>query len=222
MSEKICCIEGCDNALRGHTARGMCKTHYNRFFKYGNPLAKDRRKMRVKNICKVDGCQEICKGQGYCSKHYQKYKKYGDPLFIHRKYNGEHSKEYSSWTSMIDRCYNTSHPAYKDYGGRGIKVCNRWNCGINGFYNFLEDMETRPEGYSLDRVDNNSGYCKENCRWTDSTTQNNNKRNNHYVTISGKTQTVTQWAREYNLPPPTIFSRIRAGKKGDELLRVTR
>ena len=76
--------------------------------------------------------------------------------------NGEMSKTYESWHQMIQRCINPNHPSHSNYGGRGITVCERWE----KFENFLEDMGEHPGiGYSIDRIDNSKGYCKENCRW---------------------------------------------------------
>lgn len=82
------------------------------------------------------------------------------------------SPTYRTWSCMIGRCRYPSHKQYKDYGGRGIKVCRRWNV----FSNFLADMGTRPVGTTIDRVDNNKGYAPSNCRWATMKQQQNNKR----------------------------------------------
>lgn len=80
---------------------------------------------------------------------------------------------YSIWRSMRDRCKLPTHQKWKDYGGRGITVCEEWD---NDLLTFIKDMGPRPEGYTLYRIDNSGNYCKENCRWTDSTTQQLNRR----------------------------------------------
>jgi len=81
-------------------------------------------------------------------------------------------KTYRAWTAMKVRCLVTSDPAYKNYGARGVTLCERWL----SFDNFYEDMGECPHGLTLDRIDNSAGYYKENCRWATYTDQNRNKR----------------------------------------------
>jgi hypothetical protein len=81
--------------------------------------------------------------------------------------------EYQTWKRMRQRCYNTNYIRYKDWGGRGIKVCDRW---LNSFENFLQDMGERPKGTSLDRINNDGNYEPTNCRWATMVEQRNNQR----------------------------------------------
>ena len=83
---------------------------------------------------------------------------------------------YTSWKKMIERCRNKNHPQYKDYGGRGITVCQRW---LKSFCAFLADMRKRPDGKTIDRIDNDKGYCKENCRWATKKQQAATRRKPH-------------------------------------------
>ena len=83
--------------------------------------------------------------------------------------------EYNTWSSMKQRCLNPNNPHYKYYGGRGIKICDRW---LNSFENFFTDMGKRPKGkYSIDRIDNYGNYEPENCRWVKTELQALNKSN---------------------------------------------
>jgi hypothetical protein len=113
---------------------------------------------------------------------------------------------------MIDRCTNKNHPAYKNYGGRGITVCESWL----SFENFLADMGERPEGLSLDREKNELGYSKTNCRWVTRVTQERNKRTNVMVTALGRTQPLVAWAEETGIQAQTIAYRIRHGWEADK------
>lgn len=111
--------------------------------------------------------------------HLHRLERNGDPLRYRRKRTGLASnniKEYYSYRHMLQRCNNPRCKDYKDYGGRGIKVCDRW-LGPDGFENFLNDMGTRPGGrYSLDRKNVDGNYEPSNCRWTNDWTQASNQR----------------------------------------------
>lgn len=119
--------------------------------------------------------------------------------------NNKRSKVYCIWREMNRRCSDPKRECYPDYGGRGIKVCDRWL----KFENFLADMGNPPHGMSIDRKDNNKGYYKENCRWATRKEQNNNTRRNHLLTLNGRTQTVAQWSEETGIMGPTIRYRLK-------------
>lgn len=86
--------------------------------------------------------------------------------------NGRKSRVYMAWSNMIERCRNPNHPRFQDWGGRGIRVCERWSV----FENFLSDMGEPPNGLEIDRIDNDGNYEPGNCRWTDRKTQMRNTR----------------------------------------------
>lgn len=103
------------------------------------------------------------------------------------------TRTYKSWEAMKDRCYRKAHRFYKDYGGRGISVCERWRIS---FRYFLVDMGHRPKGMSLGRIDNDGDYMPGNCEWQTPTEQNNNSRWNKRIRFEGKIKTIAQWARD--------------------------
>lgn len=113
------------------------------------------------------------------------------------------SSTYSSWTAMWMRCTNPAHVSYPNYGGRGISICDRWS----SFENFLADMGERPVGMSLDRKDTMGNYTPANCKWSTREEQENNKRNSVFVTMGGRTQTYSQWARELGMDPSALRRR---------------
>lgn len=94
---------------------------------------------------------------------------------------------YGLWSSMLTRCYNKNSAHYNSYGGRGIKVCDRWQPGNLGFEHFVNDMGARPSKmYTLDRINNDGDYCPENCRWATITQQANNKQKSVIIYYAGK------------------------------------
>jgi hypothetical protein len=117
------------------------------------------------------------------------------------------SYTYRSWVSMRARCNNPKDPSYARYGGRGIRVCSRWN----DFSAFLADMGERPHGSSIDRIDNNGDYCPENCRWSTNIEQQNNKRTNRVVEFGGERLTISQWARKLGMSKLTLIARLNDG-----------
>lgn len=124
---------------------------------------------------------------------------------------------HTSWRAMFERCYRNSHKKFSDYGGRGIKVCDRWHGEQEGFENFVADMGLRTErSLSIDRIDVNGHYEPSNCRWATTYEQAKNKRSNVYLTVNGKTGTVTDFANEYNINAKTILHRIKKGWKPEE------
>lgn len=139
------------------------------------------------------------KPQKSCNECYQKRR------LLHGMTN---TKEFFAWRGILSRCNNDKDEAYENYGGRGINVCNRWS----EFNNFFEDMGYAPsKKHSIDRIDNNKGYCKENCRWATAIQQHRNKRNTTYITFNGETKTLCDWAAQYKLTQQALFYRMKRG-----------
>lgn len=118
------------------------------------------------------------------------------------------SPEFTCYYRMKQRCYNPNTPNYSYYGGRGITVCNRW---LESFENFLEDMGERPEGTSIERKDNNKGYCPENCVWATKKEQARNRRSNVLITLGGKTKCLQSWLEDKLVKRSTYSYRIMRG-----------
>lgn len=108
--------------------------------------------------------------------------------------------EYRAWNNMRQRCNNPRHPNFHCYGGRGISICDRWD----EFSNFLEDMGKRPEGLTLERVDNNGDYCPENCKWVTRKDQQKNRR----CTVLFEGKTTTDLMAETGMAPNSLRRRI--------------
>ncbi|KKL65213.1 hypothetical protein LCGC14_2157220 [marine sediment metagenome] len=162
-------------------------------------------------LCKCDcGKKIIAQGHHLKDNHTQSCGCLAKEQLIERSTTHGHttrrniSKTYVSWLHVIQRCTNPNDKRYKDYGGRGIKVCKRWM----KFENFLEDMGKIPEGYSIDRINNNKGYKKSNCKWSTKKEQSRNTRRNRSGTYGGKTQLLIEWSEETGIPYSTLWQRI--------------
>ncbi|SOY65623.1 conserved hypothetical protein [Cupriavidus phytorum] len=117
------------------------------------------------------------------------------------------SRVHRSWMSMRQRCENPSDGAYGRYGGRGIKVCERWSA----FENFLADMGPMPDDCTLDRIDVNGDYEPSNCRWATYREQARNQRTNRKITHAGKTMCLAGWADELGIGRSTLAYRLKSG-----------
>lgn len=127
-------------------------------------------------LCKVSDCNGPHKGHGYCDKHYQRFKRRGTVEgFARRERHGMgDTPEYEAWCHMKGRCYNPQTKQYKDYGGRGIRVCDEWR---ESFLAFLDHVGRRPNPqYSIHRIDNDGNYEPGNVKWATRQEQASNKR----------------------------------------------
>lgn len=130
---------------------------------------------------------------------------------------GKRTKTYVCWKAMINRCSCEASIGWKHYGGRGIRVCDRWQ---GSFQNFLEDMGEMPPGLSIDRIDTNGGYNKDNCRWATKIEQANNCRSNVLLTYRNRTLSVAQWSRRLGVNSDSLRTRLRLGWSVERTLNV--
>jgi hypothetical protein len=110
---------------------------------------------------------------------------------------------------MISRCDNEKDDHYKDYGGRGISICDYWRAA---FLNFLNDMGRSPSPeHSINRIDNDGNYEPGNCEWATVTSQNRNKRNTYWITLYAETRCLAEWCELFDLPYSRTYHRLRRG-----------
>lgn len=130
--------------------------------------------------------------------------------------NGRRSPTYGVWQEMKRRCSDPKGAHFSRYGGRGIKVCDRWL----SFSNFLADMGERPDGTTLDRINNDSNYGPENCRWATRKANSRNRSDNRLLTYGGKTQTLAAWVEATGHSLATLQGRVRMGWADEEIISI--
>lgn len=122
-------------------------------------------------------------------------------------HGGKGTRLYRIWAQIKTRCYNENDEHYKNYGGRGISMCESWRDSFDSFRDWAIENEYSDD-LSIDRIDVNGNYEPSNCRWATEKEQQNNRTNNRLLTYDGKTQTMTQWAEELGLSYYTIRTRM--------------
>jgi len=131
---------------------------------------------------------------------------------------GQESRTYMIWRSMKQRCSNPKNASYKNYGDRGITVCERWANKKTGYQNFLKDIGEIPEDKSLDRIDNDTGYHRGNCRLSTWKEQGRNRRNNRKIKINNKERLLIEVAEEHKISPSLLRQRLKMGQSIEEAL----
>ena len=135
-----------------------------------------------------------------------------------RKTHGEtNTRLFKIWNGMVNRCTNKNNQSYKNYGGRGIQICQEWLDKYENFRDWALAHEYS-EKLSIDRIDNNGSYSPENCRWVTQKEQANNTRCNHIISFNGESHTVAEWSKIINFPRWTIINRIKYGWSIEKIL----
>lgn len=124
---------------------------------------------------------------------------------------------HKAWLSMRQRCLCPTHQYYNHYGGRGVAICQRW---LDSFEAFLKDMGVRPDGRTLDRIDNEGNYKPGNCRWATQAQQNRNMRKTRLLSHNGETLCLAEWSRRTGLSIGAITGRLKAGLSTTDALTV--
>lgn len=132
--------------------------------------------------------------------------------------NGNLTKEYRAFRHMIERCYKPKTKQYHNYGGRGIKVCDRW---LNSYSDFLNDVGRAPtQTHSIDRKNNDGNYEPGNCRWATRQEQSNNTTINKMLLYKGETKSLTNWCREFRIKDSTVRCRLKRGWSVEDALTI--
>lgn len=215
-----CKIAGCENRPK---ARELCKKHYQHLYrsKVAMPVIDAG---YAKRTCKAAGCERRSVAQELCAMHYQRLRKNGSteidaPRERHGERNGARSSpEYQAWQNMRERCTNSGRKDFSYYGGRGIRVCEKWD---KSFSAFLVDVGRRPSAaHTIDRKDTNGHYEPGNVRWATRAEQSRNRRPfsmkgksplQRLITANGITDNITGWARRLGVAREVVRNRLKYG-----------
>lgn len=184
------------------------------------PLSPDKSRVRLW-LCSCS-CGNLIKVNGSTLRMLRKYscgclRKPRKKFFVHgHTINGKVTREYRTWALMKSRCLDKNNKKYKNYGARGIKVCEKWL----SFENFLEDMGIKPKNLTLERINVNGNYEPSNCKWATHKEQANNKTNNVYLTYKNKTMNLSQWADFLNISYSVIRTRKHRNYSIEKILEV--
>lgn len=138
------------------------------------------------------------------------------PKHGHARRGTKRTPTYKTWQAMMTRCYNPNVASFKDYGARGVTVCDGWHL----FENFLAYMGERPEGMTLDRIDSDKGYTPDNCRWATKITQARNTRANYIVDFRGERMTQIEFAERIGMKQATVSWRLRNGWTPEQVATI--
>lgn len=159
-------------------------------------------------LCEKDGFRCLCRG---C--HLKK----GIVYMKTKSARTLYPREERVWQGMKQRCYNSNAKEYKWYGGRGIQMSKEW---FEDFYSFYNDMGPRPEGTSIDRIDVNGDYCKDNCRWATPIQQARNTTTNNIIVYNNEIKCLEEWAEILNIKSNTLNYRLRRGWSIEEAFEI--
>lgn len=137
-----------------------------------------------------------------------------------RTHGMSHSRLFSIWTAMKQRCYNKNFEQYNHYGGRGITVCDEWINNFQAFYDWAI-KNGYAEDLTIDRIENDKGYSPDNCRWVTNKAQQNNKRTNRILTLNGETHTASEWSEIIGISRKLIEDRVTRLGWSDEKALTT-
>ena len=172
-------------------------------------------------LCKCDcGNAKIVKTSNLRSKSVRSCGCYAKEISskVHKKHGLTHTKLFEIWHGMRRRCLSKTHKNYKDYGGRGIKICSKWP-DFKNFYDWALSNGYK-KGLTIDRINVNGNYEPSNCRWATQKEQQNNRRNNVRITYQGQTMTLTQLAEKYNIKMATLRGRLNKGLDLEDALFI--
>lgn len=183
-------------------------------------IAEDVVGKRKKWLCRCD-CGNECVVLGYNlqSGHIRNCRECGFKALSEKRttHGKRHEKIYYVWYDMIRRCEKETDKSYKNYGARGISVCEEWHDPCKFFE--WADKSGYKHGLELDRIDVNGNYCPENCRWITSLENNNNRRNNVFISMNGEEHTISEWCRILGVTAKKFNYHRGKGYTGDELYK---